>query len=709
MKKLDEQRGITLIALVITIILLIILAGIGIGTVVGEGSLLKRTEEVAKQTKIEEYREELELLRANPEIEKGLQNLSGKEYMDIYEEEAKKDKKLENATIIRKDQETVRVITKEEYVYDVTEDEVKYIGERDELRLPPDLKESDIDFLISPSDLTNTDVTVELVNRIEGFILEYSLDGENWERYIESINVDKNGPIYARLVNESGEQGGYATGNITNIDKLPPIEFDVLYITTTNSITIEGSTEDASETKENVSSGIKAYYFSKDDGVTWLPINGQEETTYTFNDLNEGTTYKIKMKAIDNVGNETVTDALSVTTKKFDTEYGKIDIVWIDEDNNPIDKPLAPILSEMTPIKYNGTIETITTSSDEEWYDYRAITGTEDNTTSKWANAKNSDGSYFVWIPRYAYRITYYDSETSGEITGYCDGRGIVDPDGNQRYPLDSGIETITKDGLSYIVHPAFMNDVNNSYSHGGWSSDLAGIWVGKYESSHSDATSSDEGSVDQLKVVPNVISWNKRVLSDYYTIAYNYDRNKESHLMKNSEWGAVVYLTHSQYGRNGHRVSANNSASYITGTSGYNTSSTGNIYGIFDLVGGAYEYVAIFNDTDNNNYETNYASSFAGVNKSSTKYATKYSNSTTTGGGEIIYTVGKIGDASKEVAINGTEENWFNVYGLCVNANYPVLMRGGDYKGDQGMFHSRLTSGSDFGVGISFRAVLCF
>mgnify|MGYP000721251417 CR=1 FL=1 len=52
MKKLDEQRGITLIALVITIILLIILAGIGIGTVVGEGSLLKRTEEVEKQTKI---------------------------------------------------------------------------------------------------------------------------------------------------------------------------------------------------------------------------------------------------------------------------------------------------------------------------------------------------------------------------------------------------------------------------------------------------------------------------------------------------------------------------------------------------------------------------------------------------------------------------------------------------------------------------------
>ena len=35
---------------------------------------------------------------------------------------------------------------------------------------------------------------------------------------------------------------------------------------------------------------------------------------------------------------------------------------------------------------------------------------------------------------------------------------------------------------------------------------------------------------------------------------------------MKNSEWGAVAYLAHSQYGRNGHEITINNSSNFITG-----------------------------------------------------------------------------------------------------------------------------------------------
>ena len=37
-----------------------------------------------------------------------------------------------------------------------------------------------------------------------------------------------------------------------------------------------------------------------------------------------------------------------------------------------------------------------TTSNDTEWYNYE---------NKKWANAKTEDGSMWVWIPRYAYRI----------------------------------------------------------------------------------------------------------------------------------------------------------------------------------------------------------------------------------------------------------------------------------------------------------------
>ena len=61
--------------------------------------------------------------------------------------------------------------------------------------------------------------------------------------------------------------------------------------------------------------------------------------------------------------------------------------------------------------------------------------------------------------------------------------------------------------------------------------------------------------------------AWRSINIANCYENSYDYDRAKESHLMKNSEWGAVAYLTHSQYGRNGIEVTINNNGStYYTG-----------------------------------------------------------------------------------------------------------------------------------------------
>ena len=43
-----------------------------------------------------------------------------------------------------------------------------------------------------------------------------------------------------------------------------------------------------------------------------------------------------------------------------------------------------------------GTVEQITDSTSTAWYDYNE---------KKWANAQTEDGSMWVWIPRYAYKI----------------------------------------------------------------------------------------------------------------------------------------------------------------------------------------------------------------------------------------------------------------------------------------------------------------
>ena len=433
----------------------------------------------------------------------------------------------------------------------------------------------------------------------------------------------------------------------------------------------------------------------------------------------------------------------------FSTEYGKIDVIWLSGTGKTVSTtPNNPTsnLGGMTPVKWTETstgwenepVET--TSSDSDWYKYTAGSGNTDNTSSRWANAKNSDGSYFVWIPRFAYRITYYSSQSSTEPTGYYDGWGQWRAsDGKVRLALDSGIETVEHGGNKYIVHPAFCGE-SVGYDNGSWSSPISGFWVAKYEMSRNGATDSSAGSgySTTFKSVPNVQSARDITIGDMYNGARSYDTSKESHLMKNSEWGAVAYLTQSQYGRNGNEIDINNSSSYITGNGGgstsasstsgapnpYNTttgakaSTTGNVYGVYDMSGGAWEYVAVFNNTDTNSRFSSYGWSGLTTESSSDKYATKYYNTATTGSGNArIYTYGKIGDATKEVnkggayALDNTDyyTNWFSDYPNLCFASGPFAKRGGNYNNgaNAGVFYANNNNGNS-NSNNSFRAVLC-
>ena len=101
-----------------------------------------------------------------------------------------------------------------------------------------------------------------------------------------------------------------------------------------------------------------------------------------------------------------------------------------------------------------------------------------------------------------------------------------------------------------------------------------------------------------------------------------NYQRELDSHMMKNTEWGAVAYLQHSAYG-SATSVRINNNSDFITGYQANNeptcgntgtneecnqycndrscntaypnsvlSSTTNNITGIYDMSGGSFEYV---------------------------------------------------------------------------------------------------------------------
>ena len=59
-KMLKNKKGITLISLVVTIIILLILAGISIGMLSGENSILKQAGNAKSQTDIAEEKEILQ-------------------------------------------------------------------------------------------------------------------------------------------------------------------------------------------------------------------------------------------------------------------------------------------------------------------------------------------------------------------------------------------------------------------------------------------------------------------------------------------------------------------------------------------------------------------------------------------------------------------------------------------------------------------------
>ena len=229
----------------------------------------------------------------------------------------------------------------------------------------------------------------------------------------------------------------------------------------------------------------------------------------------------------------------------------------------------------MIPIKHNGTNWVVCEETDEDWYQY-------DTTNKRWANVMLSDGKYkagqvgegqvvqedelgsmYVWIPIYAYQITkgYQQGSTATEkeinVT-FLAGNTNQDVDGNSYGKATASVNTST----TKVVHPGFTLGQR----------ELTGIWVAKFEASGTNAsgeavgngTSGDRNqenapdSTTTVKILPSKISWRyittgdaqKRSMDitttnkDIYGIDY-----ASSHLIKNSEWGAVAYLCYSQYG----------------------------------------------------------------------------------------------------------------------------------------------------------------
>ena len=345
---------------------------------------------------------------------------------------------------------------------------------------------------------------------------------------------------------------------------------------------------------------------------------------------------------VDNAGNkiETISDAITV----------KAGLVADGSYNESKGVNTPKLGSGMTAIKWNGSSWVETTGSDSDWYDYSA---------KKWANAKTEDGSMWVWIPRYAYSIPSagYHKSTATEISiEFMKGTRNETTSGRTSFNNASGQG-------NWNIHPAFN-----------YGQPVSGLWVAKFEASNSNG---------KIKVQPGVQSWRSITVDSIYTNCLNYNKTLNSHMMKNDEWGAVAYLSRSKYGKND-EVTINSNSSYYTGGGSGNTyvnngaqSTTGNVWGVYDMSGGAWEYVAAYVNNGNTNL-TKYGASL--VNSSDARTKNVYTKASSDSyENNYQQNKGVYGDAVYETSTSGNgTTSWYSDYSNFPYADWPFFFRGG-------------------------------
>lgn len=378
----------------------------------------------------------------------------------------------------------------------------------------------------------------------------------------------------------------------------------------------------------------------------------------------------------------------------------------------------------------------------------------------------------WVWIPRYKYTIWSGNNDSSEEqlieieFEHGIDKTGTVTCVDNIQTASDSASsETCTDstygsivNGKSTYTHPAFTFGKE----------ELTGFWMAKFEMSTDDETcltsqSSTNCSKTGLNILikPNEQSLryitvsnmfaNIRGMETYNNIhgftqsesatshldansyltgdIQNDSNNIDTHMLKNMEWGAVAYLSQSQYGKwanplytgNYRRVYKNNyylssssiyyyKTGYSSGTyngsgttstsstflyndmtivtegrgyRGAGASTTGTVYGVYDMNGGAYDYVMgnMVNSSGNfYPYSAGTWSTSTTGNISNEKYYDKYSYNTSDYSA-TSQTRGKLGDATREATttFGSSTGGWGGVYRYLPTSSNPWFKRGGN------------------------------
>ena len=134
-------------------------------------------------------------------------------------------------------------------------------------------------------------------------------------------------------------------------------------------------------------------------------------------------------------------------------------------------------------------------------------------------------------------------------------------------------------------------------------------------------------------------------------------------------------------------------------GESGVKASTTGNVYGVYDMSGGAYEYVMGNMIDITNQFYTSSAANWSTTTYPLAKYYDSYTYGTSYDD-SAAYSRGKLGDATIEMAPSSSY-SWYSDYARFPSHSDPCFLRGG-YNGnssDAGLFYFERYSGYNYSL----------
>ena len=507
--------------------------------------------------------------------------------------------------------------------------------------------------------------------------------------------------------------------NTSGINQEKYFDFDISLNSSNNTnITYQIAIE---EDKTNTLSNdkIKLYLTDQNNNKIKEPVNISDlkldDKGYRklyINTINQNETQKYRLRAWVDVDKAyEITNNGGTHSIKLNSSSYKFKVNVYDTEK-PIDESgaNAPVLaSNMIPVYYDETnnvwkkADSSNTNKTNLWYSY------ESNGEYKgmWANAVTVKDTN---------RQTYLNA-TPGTIIPMDDitTMWVWIPRFNAVTPSNYNGGTKVSPGAIDITFVKQNEPAIDAFTFG--NKELSGFWYGKFEVGHTTLASSETANnlgcsnetcsnANGIIIKPNVTSLRYNNISNFFFASRSMEQTGNSfgfvsseidtHMSKNNEWGAVAYLTQSIHGRCTNsttcsEVGINNNSGYLTGygapagsndsvTNGaYDTSlgkaasTTNNIYGIYDMSGGAYEYVmGVYTNT-------------IGESGFSSLPDTKYYNNYT----ETSYT----GHALTET------KNWYSDSAGFVNSINPWFMRGGNYGNGTyaGVFYFSINDGNSY------------